>query len=528
MTRESQTPAISVFGWGIVAPGARDVAAFRALLERGESVLRPSADGRLGHGLFVTGDPDFDFERCRPWIEAHHGEARFSQLQNKLGDNAQFAIGALVQALESNPGLEQAVRAADTATHIYIGSGVGDLPESFAASAALAKATRVWNRFWAQPARCEALRQYREQGQPPAGAAPPVDPATLEPDSEERLAASLAWDAFWADRSEALAAFEARYREIEARPVGTESDAAALNAIKARQRLHRKLLDEAGCPTPPWNAVDPRLLWAIQNVPAAEISILLGTHGPAWAPVGACSTFGIALKLGHDAIARGEAKIAIVGTTDPRPNPALVAAFHRGRLVPGNGGVSRPLTDLLGTHVSGGACLWVLGDRQHLAERGLAPVGPSVRAVELSSDAYHIITPSVEGPKVAIRSALAAAGAGGNVAAWDMHATGTPGDLAELDLLREFVSDATAISARKGLFGHGMSNAGGWELTALALGLAGNAALGTGLEAARLHPLAAERARGALVCTMTPLGSGPAVKVMLGIGGITACAVLEP
>jgi 3-oxoacyl-(acyl-carrier-protein) synthase len=325
-----------------------------------------------------------------------------------------------------------------------------------------------------------------------------------------------------------LEEFEKRYKEIEALPVDGDAQTAALNAIRGRQRQHRKVLEEFGCPVPPWASVNPRLIWAIQNVPAAQMSILLGTHGPSWAPVGACATFGIATKLGYDAILRGEARVAIVGTTDPRPPPILVSAFHRARLTPANGSNTQPLTQLLGTHISGGACIWILGDEDYMREQGLEPIGPRVAAAAISSDAYHIITPSIEGPKNAIREALSKSGAlPGELAAWDLHATGTPGDIAELELIEEFVSSTTAISARKGLFGHGMANAGGWEMTALAIGLQEGRATPTGLQRSALHSIARGLRADQIVCEGRKVSGQYAVKVMLGIGGTTGCVILS-
>jgi 3-oxoacyl-(acyl-carrier-protein) synthase len=410
---------------------------------------------------------------------------------------------------------------------VYIGSGVGDLPESYAAHASMERATRAWNRFWSHRSRCAALRAFQDEARVPSGAAPPRDPNELEIDSEERFAARTAWDAYWAGQSDALARFETAYAEIERIPVGDDAERGPLHAIKARQRAHRKLMDEAGCPAPPWEVVDPKLIWAIQNVPAAQVSMLLGTHGPAWAPVGACSTFGVALKCGRDAILRGEAKVAIVGTTDPRPDPTLISAFHRARLVPATGDVNIPLTSLLGTHVAGGACVWVIADVEAMREQGLAPIGPSIDGVAISSDAEHIITPSASGPKNAIRSALEEAHADRNaIAMWDLHATGTPGDVSELKLARDFIGSDTAITARKGLFGHGMANAGGWEMTALAMCLADRVALPTGVPAESVHTALRSKYGNALVTATRSVSGDYGVKVMLGIGGVTACVVL--
>lgn len=519
---------ISIYGWGIVAPGAADIGAFEKLVFEAQSALAPSVGHGLGDGLFFVGQPDFDFAVYRDWFEQRGTGSRYSQLQSKMGDNALFAIAALIQALKTNPRLEHALRLADEKAHIYVGSGVGDLRETAAAHDAFTRATRAWNRFWAHPSRCQGLGRYQQEGVRPADGDVPPDPSALEPDSEERFEARAVWDAFWAARSERLAEFEARYRQIEAEPVGAEDEAAALNAIRNRQRLHRKLLEEFGCPVPPWDSVDPRLVWAVQNVPAAQMSILLGTHGPAWAPVGACATFGIALKLGCEAIESGAARIAIVGTTDPPPLPILVSAFHRARLTPASGAPSRPLNQLLGTHIAGGSCIWILADDDYMRELGVAPVGPHVAASAVSSDSFHIVTPSPDGPKRAIREALAKAEAQPEqIAAWDMHATGTPGDIAELRLARDFLGTQTAVSARKGLFGHGMANAGGWELTALAMSMARGCAPSAALAASEIHPLARELGVSQIVCESRPLSGRYGVKVMLGIGGVTACVVLS-
>jgi 3-oxoacyl-(acyl-carrier-protein) synthase len=254
--------------------------------------------------------------------------------------------------------------------------------------------------------------------------------------------------------------------------------------------------------------------------------MLLGIHGAAWAPVGACSTFGVALKCGRDAILRGEAKMVIVGTTDPRPDPALIAAFHEARVTPASGRINAPFTSLRGTHVAGGACVWIIGDAEWCEAQGLRPVGGYVAGVALSSDAEHIITPSKSGPRRAIARAYEEAEiAPGDVAVIDLHATGTPGDLNELSLVEDFVSPRTRVTARKGQLGHGMSNSGGWELTALALGLADRSALATGIPADTVHHRVLRPQ--AIVSGNAPLEGSVGVKLMLGIGGITACVVLR-
>jgi 3-oxoacyl-(acyl-carrier-protein) synthase len=513
---------IGVYGWGVVAPGARDVGALEALLREGRSALAATQ----GHGLFPVGDPDFSFDDYAAWIAQRQGEAYLSRMRSKMGDNVQFAVGAAIQALQCDPRLEALVREADDACHVLIGSGVGDLPESYRAASSLERATRSWNEFWAQPAHCAARRRFEAERVAPADAPPPPHPVGLAVDSGPRFEAVAAWNAYWANHSDEQRAFVERFAAIERIDAADEHDQAYLGAIRRRLRAHRALIDEIGCPEPPWTAVSPNLMWNIQNAPAAQITMLLGIHGAAWSPVGACSTFGVALKCGRDAIERGEAKLAIVGTTDPRPDPALIAAFHEARVLPATGDVNVPFTSLRGTHLSGGACVWIVGDAQWCGERGLRPIGGYVESVALSSDAEHIITPSKSGPKRAIARAYEEARiTARDVALIDLHATGTPGDLNELALVSDFITERTRITARKGQLGHGMANSGGWELTALALGLARGAALATGIPAAEIHRGVPRR--DAIVTSEAKLDGTVGVKLMLGIGGITACVVLR-
>src|ERR1700733_10864865 len=154
MSTDARSTRVGIYGWGVVAPGARDVPAFAELLASGKSALKVSPRPELGAGLFAVGDPDFTFEDYAPWITKRHGAPYVSRMLAKMSDNVQFAIGATIQALSSSPPLEGLVKELDDRCHVYIGSGVGDLPESYKAGESLARATRIWNHFWASPAHC--------------------------------------------------------------------------------------------------------------------------------------------------------------------------------------------------------------------------------------------------------------------------------------------------------------------------------------------------------------------------------------
>jgi 3-oxoacyl-[acyl-carrier-protein] synthase II len=118
------------------------------------------------------------------------------------------------------------------------------------------------------------------------------------------------------------------------------------------------------------------------------------------------------------------------------------------------------------------------------------------------------------------------------IAIADLHATGTPGDLNELSLVEDFVGKDTRITARKGQLGHGMANSGGWELTALALGLRAGEAYPMGIITSAIHPNV-QRPEAIVSTAKADLGSSatgePRVgfKLMLGIGGITSCVVMR-
>jgi len=519
---------IAVFGWGSVAPGAPDVSSLKSLVEQGGSALSTAPLGPLGDGLFVVGTPAMDDARLRRWLAARSGDARAAQWLARAGDCVRFTVSSCAEALESQPGLEDALRSLDARVRIIIGTGLTDLGEAFRARDALAKARRAWDAFWATPERNSAMRAWGTEGRAPDGEEVPADYRALEVDSIERYDAMLEWNAFWCARSDARAAFDARLREIERSPVGGDIDRGPLRAIAARQRALRALVESAKAPSPPWESVDPQLLWSIPNAPAAELSMLLGLHGPAFAPAGACAAFGLSLSLAFESIRHGECDAAIVGACDPRPLPEVVAAFHRARLTPACGTRNDPFTELRGTHVAGGACLWIIGRESVLRPLGLAPIGPTILGCAVSSDAEHMITPSEEGPRRAIAAALEQAHIDADsIALWDLHASGTPGDARELTHARHFAAPHTAFTARKGQLGHGMGVAGGWELTLAAIALDEGRAFDTGIPDEKLHPAIAERALGALVTRERPLSHKHAVKVSLGVGGISSAVVLE-
>ncbi|MEM9290346.1 MAG: beta-ketoacyl synthase N-terminal-like domain-containing protein [Acidobacteriota bacterium] len=480
----------------------------------------------FGPANFLVGDPEFDFSAYRSWIDERFKPNRYPQLREKMDEPSKYAIGAFIQSLRQNPGLEEELKRLGTAAHIYVGSGLGNIGTLYDNSLDLYRAQKRWNRFWADPERNALHREFLESGKLPAGAPrDPQDAAVGEREEVEHV-----WLDFWARHSDQLGLYLDELQAIEALAVEGDVEAGKMRLMKRRARLKTQLRQKWGDPPPPpWEAVSANVIWNIQNTPAAQISMLGEITGLAFSPVAACSTFGVALKLGADAIRRGEAKAVVVGATDPAPHPLVVGAFYAGRVLAASRDVSKPLGELRGTHIAGGAAVWVLGDYEHMSARGFEPLGMEPLGVGVSSDADHIITPSQDGPTAAIHLALEDAEVQPQeIEAWDLHATATPGDYQEIATLRGVVGDKVLVSARKGTFGHGMAAGGGWELTAQYLGHARGQLFPTPLREEDLNEQIATVHESFVYDTVCPAPKGVAGKLSMGIGGINACVVSRP
>ncbi|HMC58034.1 MAG TPA: beta-ketoacyl synthase N-terminal-like domain-containing protein [Candidatus Solibacter sp.] len=513
-----------VFGWGIVAPKSPNISAFARNLASSGSWLSPF-DG-FGPCNFLTGTPEFRFDEYREWIDRRFAPRHFQTLKSKMDLPTLYALGAFIQALAQNPGVEGELKSLGGQAHVYVGTGLGSLDTIYRESIALYEAQKRWNRFWAQPERNRALGAYLAQNPGAREAGVPAHPDTVS--AGERDAAEQAWFHYWTARSPELHEYLGELAEIEGLKIEGGIAAGKLNAIREKEKRRARMQEHWKAPEPPWK-VSANLIWNIHNAPAAQISILGKITGLAFAPVAACSTFGVTLKLAMQAIQSGEAKMVVVGATDGPPHPLTVGSFYSARVLAADGTVSVPLTHYQGTHVSGGSVVWVLGDLDYCRAKGFRPLGMEPLAVGVSSDAYHIITPSSDGPKRAMMQALADAGAPpAAVGTWDLHATATPGDYSEVATFRSIFPDSVCVTARKGTFGHGMSAGGGWELTAQYLGAEAGQLFPTPLRERYLNPAIAEVHDRIVFDTGRGFPPGLAGKLSMGIGGINACVISRP
>jgi 3-oxoacyl-[acyl-carrier-protein] synthase II len=501
-------PRVGVFGWGVVAPKSPNIKAFEKNLACAATWLSPF--NGFGPDNFLVGMPEFCFEDYREWIDHRFAPRHFQNLKEKMDLPTQFAIGAFLQSLDQNPGIEAELSDLGSKAHVYVGTGLGSLTTIQDVSVAHYKAQRRWDRFWSQPERNSAMS--------------PADVRTdFASDDEEE-----AWRREWMARSPELHEYLAALAQIDGLRLEGEIEAGKLNAIREKEKRRTKLREKWQAPEPPWS-VSANLIWNIHNVPASQISILAKISGMAFAPVAACSTFGVALKLAISAIQAGDAKIVVVGATDPPPHPLTVGAFYSARVISANKTLSVPLTRLQGTHVAGGSVVWIVGDFDYMTQKGFKPLGMEPVAVGVSSDAHHIITPSAGGPKLAIQDALSEAHASPDqLGTWDLHATATPGDFSEMSTFHSIFPESVLVTARKGTFGHGMSAGGGWELTAQYLSYQHGTLFPTPLSAAEFNPSISSVHNRVVFDVPCEFPDRLGGKLSMGIGGINACVISRP
>ena len=509
-----------MFGWGVVAPKSPDVATFEKNLQRTDSWLVPFRG--YGPSNFIVGEPEFDFDAYQSWFAERFPPAKFAQLKEKMGPMVQFAIGAFIQSLGQNPGIEQYLQDLGVRAHVYVGTGLGEITIAQAEARAYDRAFNRWNEFWAKPERCSALVRHLagEEHDPEA----PRNPSELAIGTEEWIDAKHAWERHWAARSEGLAQYLAEARSIHAEPVPPSSGSAKLSMIRQKLNGIRALNKKYECPEEPWAAVSANLLWNISNIPAAQISMLGRITGPSFAPIAACASFGVALKMAMDAIALDEADAVVIGMTDPPPNEMIISSFYNANVLSADAEISRPLTGLKGTHIAGGACVWIVGDVAKLEARGFKPVGMEIVGVGTSSDAHHIITPSKGGPQLAMKAALERVQQG-EITTWDMHATATPGDASEIANSLELLPPDVIFTARKGTFGHGMSVGGGWELTAQHMGMARGNLFPMPLTEGEMHADVKVHSARFVDAQGADVAPGIGGKLSMGVGGINSCVI---
>jgi len=210
---------------------------------------------------------------------------------------------------------------------------------------------------------------------------------------------------------------------------------------------------------------------SLTNMPACEVAIDLGVHGPVTASALACASGVYALVEARRLIATGEADAVICGGTDAGITPAMFAGLtNMGALSKRNddpAAASRPLDAERDGFVFGeGAVIIVLESAGHAARRG-ATAYATLAGGALTSDAFHVSAPEPEGrhAAAAITRALSNAGVRGDAVDYVCaHGTGTQAnDRTETMALHAAYGPHAhdlAISSPKSMVGHMIGAAG--------------------------------------------------------------------
>jgi 3-oxoacyl-[acyl-carrier-protein] synthase II len=209
----------------------------------------------------------------------------------------------------------------------------------------------------------------------------------------------------------------------------------------------------------------------ISNMPACEVAIDSGAHGPVSASVLACASGTYALLEARRLILADEADVVIAGGTDSGLTPTMLGGLAKmGPLSERNHdpeAASRPFdADRDGFVFGEGAVIMVVESAEHAAARGARSYG-SVAGGALTSDAFHISAPEPSGVQAGRALALALERAGAQPGELDYicaHGTGTrANDAAETRAIRIALgadADRVPASSPKSMVGHLIAAAG--------------------------------------------------------------------
>ena len=221
---------------------------------------------------------------------------------------------------------------------------------------------------------------------------------------------------------------------------------------------------------------------SIINMVAGYISMDLGTTGPNFSLVSACTTGTHSIGVAMRSIQYGDVDVGIAGGAEKGSAPAGLAGFCASRALSTRNDApelaSRPFDrDRDGFVLGDGAGVVVLEELEHARKRG-ARIYAELIGFGASSDAYHITLPPDDGhgAKRAMQYALRDAGLNPDqVHHVNAHATSTKaGDVAETVAMKAVFGGHAAklaVSATKSMTGHLLGAAGGVEaiFTVLAL-----------------------------------------------------------
>jgi len=219
---------------------------------------------------------------------------------------------------------------------------------------------------------------------------------------------------------------------------------------------------------------------SIINMISGQASIKFGFKGPNIAVVTACTTGLHSIGISARLIESGDADVMIAGGAESCISPLGVGGFAAARALSTRnddpGTASRPWDkDRDGFVLGEGGGVVVLEEYEHAKARG-ARIYAELAGFGMTSDAFHMTAPDVDGPRRSMVNALRNAGVNADEVQYlNAHGTSTPlGDLNETNAIKSAFGDAArrvVVNSTKSMTGHLLGGAGGIEsvFTILAL-----------------------------------------------------------
>jgi 3-oxoacyl-[acyl-carrier-protein] synthase II len=244
----------------------------------------------------------------------------------------------------------------------------------------------------------------------------------------------------------------------------------ALGGANAIEEAHRDIWYH-GTPPKPLS-----VLCAMNNAPAAHLSIRFALRGPNITYSVACASSALAIGDAFHAIRDGRLSCVLAGGAEACATPVVLRAWRSMRiLAPADvhqpSAACKPFAlNRSGLVLGEGAAMVVLESLESAVARG-APILCEILGFGSSTDGMHICLPSMEGQRAAIEDALRDARISfTDVRYINAHGTGTRvGDLAEARAIRQVFGDqalSIPTSSTKAAHGHLLGAAGALELIA--------------------------------------------------------------
>ena len=243
------------------------------------------------------------------------------------------------------------------------------------------------------------------------------------------------------------------------------------------EEMHAKLLERGPSRISPFFI--PGL---IVNLASGHISIRFNCRGPSSAPATACATGAHAIGDAFKIIQRDEADVMFAGGSEAVITPLAVGGFSAMRALSTRNDdpehASRPWDLNRDGFVMGeGAGILLIEEREHAVARS-AKIYAEITGYGMSSDAYHITSPSEDGAGMSrvMQRALKDAALGINDIQYiNAHGTSTPvGDRIETMAIKTVFGEQAykvPVSSTKSMTGHLLGAAGGLEAAICALAI---------------------------------------------------------